>query len=105
MLLPASRQRERQPVKARNVVFFFIMAALLYLTWPQSLGGSIAYVKVNGHSMDGTYKSGDLVIVHRADDYRTGDIIAYRIPKDEFGSGAQVIHRIIGGNRSEERRV
>ncbi len=97
MLFPVPRKRTREPVKAHNVVFYALVAVLLFLTWPQSLGGSVAYVKVNGHSMDGTYKTGDLVIVHTASHYDAGDIIAYRIPKDEFGSGAQVIHRIIGG--------
>ena len=33
--------------------------------WPQSLGGSVAYIKVQGHSMDGTYKSGDLIVVRK----------------------------------------
>ncbi|HEX4427685.1 MAG TPA: signal peptidase I [Frankiaceae bacterium] len=74
------------------------LAALLYASWPQSLGGSVAYVQVSGHSMDGTYKTGDLVVVRKQSHYSVGDIVAYKIPKGEFGAGAQVIHRIIGGD-------
>jgi signal peptidase len=70
----------------------------LWLAWPQSLGGDVAYARVSGHSMDGTYRTGDLVIVTKQSHYSVGDIVDYRIPKGEFGAGAQVIHRIIGGN-------
>ena len=91
----------KHPVTAKRVVHWVLLgllAGLLYVSWPQSLGGSVAYVQVSGHSMDGTYKSGDLVIVRRQSHYSVGDIVAYKIPKGEFGAGAQVIHRIIGGN-------
>jgi signal peptidase I len=66
--------------------------------WPQSLGGQVAYVRVDGHSMDPTFHMGDLGVVRRQSSYRIGDAVAYRIPKGEFGAGAMVIHRLIGGN-------
>ena len=75
-----------------------LVAGIFLLTWPQSLGGPVAYVQVSGQSMDGTYKTGDLIVVRRQSHYSTGDIITYRIPAGQFGAGAQVIHRIIGGN-------
>ena len=68
------------------------------MLWPQSLGGAVAYVRVDGHSMDPTFHMGDLAIVRRQSSYRIGDPVAYRIPKGEFGAGAMVIHRLIGGN-------
>jgi signal peptidase len=88
----------RQLKRVVHWVMLAVLAGLLYSSWPQSLGGSVAYVQVSGHSMDGTYKTGDLVIIRRQSHYSVRDIIAYKIPKGEFGAGAQVIHRIIGGN-------
>jgi signal peptidase len=72
--------------------------ALMWLVWPQSMHGSLAYISVDGHSMDGTYVNGDLIVVRRQVAYAVGDIVTYRIPQGEFGAGANVIHRITGGN-------
>jgi signal peptidase I len=59
---------------------------------PTAIGGPAAYIEVSGHSMDGTYRTGDLVVTRQQDSYAKGDIVAFKA-----GSG-QVIHRIIGGN-------
>ena len=69
-----------------------------FLFWPQSFGGKVAYVRVDGHSMDPTFHMGDLAIVRRQSSYHVGEAVAYRIPKGEFGAGAMVIHRLIGGD-------
>ena len=71
---------------------------LLWTAWPQSLGGRVAYVRVDGWSMNPTFHNGDLVVVARQSSYRIGDPVAYRIPKGEFGAGALVVHRLIGGD-------
>lgn len=68
------------------------------LFWPQTLGGRMTYVRVDGHSMDPTFHMGDLAIVRKQSSYAVGDPVAYRIPKGEFGAGAIVIHRLIGGD-------
>ena len=98
----AGRSRVRRPrLRAiGNVLVWIALLGGLALMWPQSLHGKVAYVAVDGHSMDGTYHTGDLIVVRRHSDYRVGQIIAYRVPKGEFGAGAEVIHRIVGGNPS-----
>lgn len=85
----------------RRLAFIVGAAACLALIWPQSLGGPVAYVQVNGHSMDPTMALGDLAIVRRHASYRVGDVVAYKIPKGEFGAGAEVIHRIIAVNAED----
>jgi len=67
------------------------MATAWMVFAPMQFGGLVAYVIVNGNSMQPLYQQGDLVIVHRADDYQVGDIVTYRHP--DIGP---VIHRIIG---------
>lgn len=72
--------------------------ALGFLFWPQSLGGKVSFVRVDGHSMDPTFHMGDLAVVRKQSSYNVGDAVAYRIPNGEFGAGAMVIHRLIGGD-------
>ena len=78
-------------------------AVLLCLFWaqylrPQSLGGNAAYLLVSGKSMEPRYHTGDLVLVERQRSYHPGQVIAYRVPKGDAMAGAQVIHRIVGGD-------
>lgn len=65
---------------------------------PRSLGGSASYLIVSGHSMDGTYASGDLVIVRSRSTYAVGDIVGYKVPAGTPGAGHLVIHRVTGGD-------
>ena len=57
-----------------------------------------AYVIVAGHSMEPTLHTGDLVVARRQGTYRRGDVIAYRITKNQAGAGTLVVHRIVGGS-------
>lgn len=72
--------------------------ALVAVAWPQSLGGRVAYVRVDGWSMNPTLHNGDLAVVRRQSSYRVGDVVAYRIPHNDFGAGALVIHRLVAGD-------
>lgn len=88
----------REGIRSAGWMLLAATIGLLVMMWPQSLGGTVAYVQVDGHSMDPTFHLGDLAVVRRQSSYRIGDPVAYRIPKGEFGAGAMVIHRLIGGN-------
>jgi len=88
----------RDAVRSAGWALLVATIGLLAFMWPQSLGGQVSYVRVDGHSMDPTFHLGDLAVVRRQSAYRIGDAVAYRIPKGEFGAGAMVIHRLIGGN-------
>ncbi|MBX7111629.1 MAG: signal peptidase I [Dehalococcoidia bacterium] len=68
---------------------------------PTSLGGPATYITVSGQSMLPTLRSGDLVVLRERSTYRPGDIVAFRIPAGEPGSGNRVIHRIVGGSGAE----
>ena len=79
------------------------VAILVCLFWaqylrPQSFGGRAGYVLVSGKSMLPRYHTGDLVLVEQQPSYHVGQVIAYQVPKGDAMAGAQVIHRIIGGN-------
>src|SRR5205807_4083903 len=79
------------------------VAILVCLFWaqylrPQSFGGRASYVLVSGKSMLPRYHTGDLVLVERQSSYHRGQLIAYRVPKGDAMAGAEVIHRIIGGD-------
>ena len=97
--IPASADPRRLAGQALSLLFIAALLAgwAIYLR-PQALGGNAGYVLVSGHSMLPRYHTGDLVLVERHDSYHVGQVIAYRVPQGDPAAGAQVIHRIIGGD-------
>lgn len=74
-----------------------LLTCLVGLVWlfffrPTLLGGPATYIIVDGISMQPTFFTGDLVILHRSAAYRVGDVIAFQV------QGRNVIHRIVGGS-------
>lgn len=98
----ASTPPRRRWVGALTWVAAFLFAAswIVFLR-PASLGGPAGYVIVSGASMEPMLHTGDLAVVHQSSTYGPGDVVAYRIPKDDVGGGMLVIHRIVGGNGSD----
>lgn len=87
----------RKQVQRRQRLLGNIGVLLLLTAWylslaPTVFGGPAAYIEVIGHSMDGTYRTGDLVVTRSQDTYAVGDIVAFKV------DSGQVIHRIITGD-------
>lgn len=89
-------RRANQALSIAAVVLAVLFWA--FFLRPQTLGGPAGYVLVSGHSMLPRYHTGDLVLVEHRSTYHVGEVIAYHVPKGDPMAGAQVIHRIIGGN-------
>ena len=95
----ASRSTAKRVANALGMLLTVAVVVLwaLFLR-PASLGGPASYVLVSGKSMLPRYHTGDMVLVERQSSYHVGEVIAYHVPKGDPMAGAQVIHRIIGGN-------
>jgi signal peptidase I len=81
--------------RVRNVAGWLLVGIVVFLGWPAQLGGNLSLVVVSGHSMDGTYRTGDLLLAWPDTDYHVGEIVVYQIPKGEPGAGFRVVHRVI----------
>ena len=97
------RSSLRAPFERANKAAGIALVVVVCLFWahflrPESLGGRAGYVLVSGQSMEPRYHTGDLVLVQRHAGYHVGQVIAYRVPKGDPMAGAQVIHRIVGGD-------
>src|SRR5690348_15843131 len=99
--LPRAVTRSRPPHARALAPLTAQHASAAVPTWvcrPQSVGGRAGWVLVSGTSMLPRLHTGDLVLVERHSSYHVGEVVAYRVPKGQVGTGHVVIHRIIGGN-------
>lgn len=72
-----------------------VLAAVVL--WPQQYGGVTAVTVVVGSSMEPTYSGGDLLLTRDVAP-RLGDVAVYRVPGQDAGAGALVVHRVVGGD-------
>jgi signal peptidase len=84
--------------RLRSILGWLLVLDLVLLAWPRSLGGHLGLVIVAGHSMDGTYRTGDLLLTWPQHRYGRGDVVVYRVPGDGAGAGLRVVHRVVGGD-------
>jgi signal peptidase len=79
---------------AALVLVLLGLGVFLRPTWLP--GGDTSNLIVSGHSMDGTYRTGDLVVVKAKSSYRPGQIVGFQVPEGQAGAGMVVIHRLDG---------
>ncbi|RMI06875.1 S24/S26 family peptidase, partial [Cellulomonas triticagri] len=71
-----------------------LVGVLVWFGWPSTLGGCTTLTIVSGHSMEPTYRTGDLV-VSRCGVPEVGDVVVYSPPDSTNG---RIIHRVAGGD-------
>ncbi len=81
-----------------QAIFAALLLVVTIAAWvifaPVQIGGQAGYVIVNGQSMEPNFHYGDLVIVHQAASYTTGDSVVYHSAELK----SFVFHRIVGMN-------
>jgi signal peptidase I len=79
----------------RSALLTTALLVSVALAWlfiaPAAIGGSNAYVTTHGVSMEPRFHTGDVAVVRPADDYRVGQVVAYRSSLLR----TVVLHRII----------
>jgi len=79
----------------RQIIGWVVLGIAIVLLWPAQLGGLTGLTVVNGHSMEPTYVTDDLIVSMRQPHYHVGDIVSYEVPAGQNGAGGRVIHRIV----------
>jgi signal peptidase I len=84
-----------RPPHLRSCLIGATLVVLAVAAWlvlaPTQIGGETTYVTTSGISMAPRFHSGDLAVVRPADNYKVGQIVAYRSPMLH----TVVLHRII----------
>jgi signal peptidase len=76
----------------RFVIFVVLFGAWLVFLRPMALGGDTTYAYVKGASMEPTFHTSDLVVLHQKDSYEVGEVVAFQV------GDLRIIHRLVAGN-------
>lgn len=90
----SKRSHSQSRITAKSMVLVVVLIIGTLLLWPAKWGGVTGIVIVEGHSMEPTFHTGDVIITLKSFDYHVGDIIAYEVSDNQIGQGGHVIHRI-----------
>ncbi|MFM9597455.1 S26 family signal peptidase, partial [Streptomyces scabiei] len=66
----------RRRRRATRLVGLVLAAVAVVVLWPATWGGITGLTIVNGHSMEPTFSSGDLVVTVRQFSYAVGDVVS-----------------------------
>lgn len=94
--MDASRSRWRGGALIRHALAIAAVACFAIGIWPVALGGASSLVLVTGHSMEPTFRDGDLVWAW-AGQPAVGDVVVYTPPELD---GARGVHRVIADDGS-----
>lgn len=93
-LMIPHRVRPRTAATRTAVMRLVTLVVVLVAAWlllPVSVGGHTDYVITHGISMEPRFHTGDLAVVRAAEQYRVGDVVAYR----SQSLHTTVMHRIV----------
>lgn len=74
-----------------HAVAWVLLVVAAVALWPQRWGGTMTYVLTSGTSMQPLFTAGDLAVLRTADDYRVGDVVAFRSEELQ----RVVMHRVL----------
>ena len=80
--------------RTRSALGWLVLVAALWVVWPVQLGGHFGVTVVSGHSMNPTYHTNDLLLTWKGGDYKPGEVLVYKVPGHDVGSGLRVVHRL-----------
>lgn len=79
-----------------SVMIWTVVGLCAWWVWPSRFGGDTTTLVVEGHSMEPTYHSGDLIVAHADAHYRPGEIVVFRIKlPGDHARDALIVHRLV----------
>ncbi len=73
-----------------TIMFLLLAASLWYAFAPVQVGGQVAYVIIDGSSMEPDFQRGDLIVARHQEGYAVGERVVYTHPDIGY-----VFHRIV----------